>query len=101
MGPLGGPLRSELFQVLIPPSSQAPTPSFQFRVSRYPAIGKGPALKTLLEERTKAMQSHGFRMLSVQMFVSEGRTSSSTLPNYPSTTKYLLPVFAASVFDKA
>ncbi len=34
------PSRFALYQGLIPPSSQAPTPSFQFRVSRYPAIGK-------------------------------------------------------------
>jgi len=66
------PPQSALFQVLIPPSSQAPTPSFQYRVSRYPAIGKGPALQALLEERVKAMQSHGFYTLSRQMFGSEG-----------------------------
>ncbi len=72
VGPVGGPMRSALFQVLIPPSSQAPTPSFQFRVSRYPAIGKGPALQALLEERFKAMQAHGFRMIAHQVFGSEG-----------------------------
>ena len=73
MGPLmARPLQSALFQVLIPPSSQAPTPSFQYRVSRYPAIGKGPELQSLLEERSKAMQAHGFHTLSRQMFGSEG-----------------------------
>ncbi len=66
------PLHSALFQVLIPPSSQAPTPNFQFRVSRYPAIGKGPALQALLEERVEATQSYGFRTLRQQMFGSEG-----------------------------
>ena len=66
------PPQSALFQVLIPPPREAPGPSFQFRVSRYPAIGKGPALRALLEERVKAMQSHGFRTLRQQMFGSEG-----------------------------
>ncbi len=66
------PPRSTLFQVLIPPPSQAPSPSFRFRVTRYPAIGKGAALQALLEERVKAMQAHGIRSLSRQMFGSEG-----------------------------
>ncbi len=66
------PNRFALYQGLIPPSSQAPRPSFQYRVSRYPAIGKGPALQALLEERAKAMQAHGFYTLSRQMFGSEG-----------------------------
>ena len=69
---LARPPQSALFQVLIPPPSQAPSPSFRFRVSRYPAIGKGPALQALLEERVKVMQAHGFRSLSRQMFGSEG-----------------------------
>lgn len=64
--------RYALFQVLIPPTREAPTPNFQFRVSRYPAIGKGPALRALLEERVKAQQSRGFRTLQQQMFGSEG-----------------------------
>ena len=54
------------------PAQPSPSPSFRFRVSRYPAIGKGPALQALLEERVKAMQAHGFRSLSCQMFGSEG-----------------------------
>ncbi len=66
------PSRFALYQGLIPPSSQAPTPSFQFRVSRYPAIGKGPALRALLEERAKAQPAHVFRTLRQQMFGSEG-----------------------------
>ncbi len=56
--------QSALFQVLIPRPSQASSPSFRYRVSRYPAIGKGPALQALLEERVKAMQAHGIRSLS-------------------------------------
>ena len=64
--------RYALSQVLIPPTREAPTPKFQFRVSRYPAIGKGPALRALLEERAKAQQSRVFRTLQQQMFGSEG-----------------------------
>ena len=66
------PQQTALFQVLIPPSSQAARSGFRFRVSRYPAIGKGPALQALLEERSKAMQARGFHTLSRQMFGSEG-----------------------------
>ncbi len=69
---LARPPQLALFQMLIPPPSQAPSPSFRFRVSRYPAIGKGPALQAHLEERAKAMQAHGFYTLSRQMFGSEG-----------------------------
>ncbi len=64
--------QSALFQVLIPRPSQASRPSFRYGVSRYPAIGKGSALQALLEERVKAMQAHGIRSLSRQMFGSEG-----------------------------
>ena len=66
------PTTSALSRVLIPPASQAPNPSFLFRVSRYPAVGKGPALQELLEERVKATQSQSFRTLTLQMFGSEG-----------------------------
>ncbi len=66
------PSRFTLFQNLIPPPREAPRPNFVFRISRYPAIGKGAALQALLEERIKAMQAHGFRTLRRQMFGSEG-----------------------------
>ena len=80
MRPLvAGPLQSALFKVLIPPPSQAPRPNFVFRVSRYPAIGKGPALQALLEERFKAMQAHGFRTVSHQVFGSEGTVFASQI----------------------
>ena len=73
--------RSELVEVLIPPPSQAPTPGFTFRVSQYPAIGKGPALQALLEERVKAMQSRGrvFRGLTRKVFSSEGPVFASII----------------------
>ena len=64
--------QSALFQRLNHAPSQAPRPNFVFRVSRHPAIGKGPALQALLEERFNAMQAHVFRTLSRQMFGSEG-----------------------------
>ncbi len=65
-------VQSALFRRLNRLASQAPRPNFVWRVSRYPAIGKGPALQAYLEEREKAMQSDGFRTLSCQMFGSEG-----------------------------
>ncbi len=73
--------QSELFEVLIPPPSQAPTPGFTFRVSQYPAIGKGPALQALLEARVKAMQSRGrvFRGLTRKVFSSEGPVFASII----------------------
>ncbi len=64
--------QSALFQRLNHAPSQASSPSFRYRVSRYPAIGKGPALQALLEERAKAMQADGYYTLSRQMFGSEG-----------------------------
>jgi len=74
MGPLlARPPQSALFQVLIPPTSQAPNPNFLFRVSRYPTIGKGPALLALLEEGAKPRQADRFRVLSRQMFGGEGQ----------------------------
>ncbi len=69
---LARPPQTALFQVLIPSASQAPRPNFVFRVSRYPTIGKGQALRALLEEHGKAMQSQGFRTLSLQLFGSVG-----------------------------
>jgi len=70
-----------LVEVLIPPPSQAPTPGFTFRVSRYPTIGKGPALQVLLEERVKTMQARGrvYRVLTRQVFSSEGPVFASIL----------------------
>ncbi len=80
MRPLvAGPIQSALFQELIPPPSQVSSLSFRYRVSRYPAIGKGPALQALLEERVKAMQAHGIRSLSRQMFGSEGTVFASQI----------------------
>jgi len=68
------PPQSALFQTLISPSREAPRPSFQFRVTRYPAVGKWLELQALLEERAKAVQARGFRMLRRQMFGREGPT---------------------------
>ncbi len=67
--------------MLIPPPSQAPTPGFTFRVSQYPAIGKGPALQALLEEWVKTMQSRGrvFRGLTRKVFSSEGPVFASVI----------------------
>jgi len=61
-----------LFQTLISPSREAPRPNFQFRVTRYPAVGKWLELQALLEERAKAVQARGFRTLRRQMFGREG-----------------------------
>ena len=68
------PRQSALFQSLISPSREAPRPSFQFRITRYPAIGKWLELQALLEERAKAAQAGGFRTLRRQMFGREGTT---------------------------
>ncbi len=66
------PPQSGLFQTLVPPSREAPQPSFQFRVIRYPAVGKWLELQALLVERAKAQQGGGFRMLRRQAFGREG-----------------------------
>ncbi len=68
------PPQSALFQTLISPSRESPRPSFQFRITRYPAVGKWLELQALLEERAKAVQARGFRMLRRQMFGREGPT---------------------------
>jgi hypothetical protein len=68
------PRQSVLLQTLVSPSREAPRPSFQFRITRYPAVGKWLELQALLEERAKAAQTGGFRMLSRQMFGREGTT---------------------------
>ncbi len=66
------PPQSVLLQTLISPSREAPRPSFQFRITRYPAVGKWLELQALLVERAKAAQGGGFRMLSRQVFGREG-----------------------------
>jgi len=66
------PRQSVLLQTLISPSREAPRPNFQFRITRYPAVGKWLELQALLVERAKAAQGGGFRMLSRQMFGREG-----------------------------
>lgn len=66
------PPRFALFKMMIPPAREAQNPKFLFRVTRYPAAGKGRELGALLEERVKATQSHAFRTLTHQMFGSEG-----------------------------
>jgi hypothetical protein len=70
---LGRPNQQALYEVLIPPPTQAPPPRYVYRVTRYPALGKAPALRALLEERVKAMQAKGgFYALASQMFSTEG-----------------------------
>ena len=76
---MGRRVQSALFQSLISPSREAPRPSFQFQISRYPALGKGPALRALLEERVKAQPPQVFRTLRQQMFGSEGPVLVTTI----------------------
>ena len=71
--------QSALFQTLIPPSREAPQPKFQFRITRYPAVGKWLELQALLVERGKAAQGGGFRMLRRQAFGREGPTFRTTI----------------------
>ncbi len=73
MGPLTArPRQSVLLQTLVSPNREAPRPKFQFRITRYPAVGKWLELQALLVERAKAAQGGGFRVLHRQMFGREG-----------------------------
>ena len=48
---------------------------FSYRVTYYPALGKGPELRTALEARAKERQAQGFRTgLSTQLFGADGAT---------------------------
>ena len=62
----------ELYEVLA--RSPAGTRRFTYRVTFYPAVGKAPAVRALLEERTKAMQGRGLlSSLASKVFSEEGQ----------------------------
>lgn len=62
-----------LYEVLVPMGTGDP---FRYirRITRYPAPGKGPSLRALMEERVKTAQARGRRhSLHAQMFSPEGQ----------------------------
>ena len=68
---LSRPAVTDLYEVLVP--APAGPRRFTYRVGLYPAIGKGPAVRGLLEDRVKALQGRGFLYgLQAKMFSEDG-----------------------------
>jgi len=82
------PQTIELFEILMPAPAAAAEPIFSHRVTQYPAAGKGPELRALLEGRVKDGQAQGLRVgLSTQLFGAGGATYVQTVI-YPDLAAY-------------
>lgn len=76
------PNSSQLFEVLIPNPAGNPlrAPYFTQRALGYPAVGKGPELRAIMEERVKGLQSSGQRAtLGVSVYGTDGQEFTTTL----------------------
>ena len=78
---LDRPPERTLWEVLVPaPVGGGEPPRYSFRITLYPAAGKAPAVRALLEEWVKAQQAGGSRQtLAIQVFGQEGPVFAQTI----------------------
>lgn len=80
----------ELYEMVVPPP--AGSRRYTYRVMFYPALGKAPAVRGILEDRVKAMQARGsLHGLQAKVFSEEGPVFAANIgfPDLASLERYM------------